>query len=598
MEEEVSGRSVFWALTAIILNAMLQPSCASYTINGSTLDGSLWPIRSSPVICVYDALTELRIMFGSSDWRTAPSRLHVGESSESHTTSAIMKLAVFLLGVLPQAVKLFSMRGIPLSQALAAVYLGSSLINLFRSFGKHAHEDMVQYVQAMRPVKTQATRDIVLDLHWVIHVIGAFVVWYHISGEAHIEASENVKNGVDWVYTCVTIGGFVYILQHTTFMLLAMKPPIPRSPAIIVTVWTNCFGIPGLLKCPECRKNGGVDRIMFAIALLLSLSIACYLLAYFVWLAMKRFMSLRSDVVIVHEMTSVINAEDDAYREEHSQEDGDNIDIVMPVPDVSAAQEVSGADQAEAVQNLTRPEQMASDPVEDTVSAIIPERQPEGEATADPTLSTVSGQPEKEEEALGWVATVFVWMAVGAFFPLMILLVYSGLWDFDARHAEEEAHIASQSNVEEARHTAASRNFREKLEDVWRGFTAARVWSFSLAAIQWPIRFAIRVVLTIVWRLVLSFLSLFEYTGNWYAHIVQKHPMDVLLIAFGAVNLVTIAIVYLCLFDPRGTFNPSWNRCVKFLSRSFHSHLSRFVETKLVQSVEKLLHIQNVSGVY
>lgn len=165
LAQEVTGQSVFWAIIALALNAVSQTSVLE-TIGSQPADASVLPIslgRSSPIISLLDAMTEgvMLTMLVTQKLRryyikeTPPVRdlptqtepvtsanlpLDENHAGQTHSmvpnqatpiarTIILLKLALFFLGVLPQAIKLFAMQGVPGVQSCAAVFLLASVTN-------------------------------------------------------------------------------------------------------------------------------------------------------------------------------------------------------------------------------------------------------------------------------------------------------------------------------------------------------------------------------------------------------------------------------------------------------------------------------------
>jgi hypothetical protein len=172
-EQQASGQSIFWALATLALTAMAQESICAYAIRGKgDFEGTLVPHRSSPFVCLVDMLAEV---FWMIHWKCNPptetgkdfdisrrqeiddlckrlkgiyslSPEEVYANSVRKTPNpylptytrekrvvVTMKLLLFTVGTLPQATKLFSMRGIPVTQALAAVYFTASVVTFIRT---------------------------------------------------------------------------------------------------------------------------------------------------------------------------------------------------------------------------------------------------------------------------------------------------------------------------------------------------------------------------------------------------------------------------------------------------------------------------------
>lgn len=153
---QVSGNSVFWALVALALNAMTGPSYIGYLgFNSGTADWPLDPLRLSPVFCGADIVMDIYFFIfpvkaddtttnslpgqdavdGDSDTLTDPVLAgdHHPEVPTILPTGSFLKMVAFFLGVLPQAIKLFSMRGIVGTQISAAVLFAAPLIRTLTS---------------------------------------------------------------------------------------------------------------------------------------------------------------------------------------------------------------------------------------------------------------------------------------------------------------------------------------------------------------------------------------------------------------------------------------------------------------------------------
>jgi hypothetical protein len=151
----VSWKTAFWTLLALALNAMTQNS----TFDRDFPSGILFPARSSPIVCAADTLEVLlRLLAYMYAGASAPAAArHVvqkrmwqpprsntvatatdddknddEEAAESPRTLGDQypraHIVVFILGVLPQAIKLFCMSGIPWTQACGGLYLSSFLV--------------------------------------------------------------------------------------------------------------------------------------------------------------------------------------------------------------------------------------------------------------------------------------------------------------------------------------------------------------------------------------------------------------------------------------------------------------------------------------
>lgn len=136
----VSWQSIFWALLALALNAMTQPSVLDLEFPQSSL---LFPSRSSAFVCVADALDVLVELFAhlcngrnirESVYQVNLGRLHhrLGQNTVPLTPTAVEQhpkcSLVLFLGTMSQFVKLCSFRGIFWAKVGAGMYLVSYVV--------------------------------------------------------------------------------------------------------------------------------------------------------------------------------------------------------------------------------------------------------------------------------------------------------------------------------------------------------------------------------------------------------------------------------------------------------------------------------------
>ncbi|KAJ4288592.1 hypothetical protein N0V90_011829 [Kalmusia sp. IMI 367209] len=136
--DQVSWQSAFWALVPIQLSVMTQPS-------GRVLDLPArlrTYARSSPIMCAFDAASKL-IEFGAILWYYGfdfqmaavalveeaygdgePEKLGI----QAVEDLGFIRALLFILGALPQVVKLLSSRGIPWTQAWTVMFLASYIV--------------------------------------------------------------------------------------------------------------------------------------------------------------------------------------------------------------------------------------------------------------------------------------------------------------------------------------------------------------------------------------------------------------------------------------------------------------------------------------
>jgi hypothetical protein len=225
--ETVSGWSVFWAMVAIVSHAMLQTSFTGYLWNGNLFKGSLWPHRSSPSICLIDGIADAYLIIRSIFIRSPDAS---NEEKGAGVNGILTKLALFFLGVVPQAIKLFSMKGIPITQVVAGMYLLPSTLGLIRSLMCDSPETGIQQLHESL-AKSKSWSDAILKATlaitgWLPHMVGAFFVWYGFVDRIGFSVSQDVVNAFKWLSLFLNIFTLFFILLNIGFVLVKNR----RSP--------------------------------------------------------------------------------------------------------------------------------------------------------------------------------------------------------------------------------------------------------------------------------------------------------------------------------------------------------------------------------
>lgn len=148
---QVSGQSALWALIALGLNAMTFPSADHLTDTSLVLSA----VRSSPLTCLADAVIVLvwiiymlylgqNVTFAA---RMVRRYFRGDEEDKPMGTRSLAGLILFILGPLPQAVKLVGMSGIPWTQSWGVCYFTSFLLLMAVDAAvlKHPHSDHSTY---------------------------------------------------------------------------------------------------------------------------------------------------------------------------------------------------------------------------------------------------------------------------------------------------------------------------------------------------------------------------------------------------------------------------------------------------------------------
>ena len=143
--------------------------------------GHSFALRSSPIICVVDSFAML-LQFVSRGIQTrsafegvnltVQARFADVQADEDGSFAALRKntvfrILLFFMGALPQAIKIYAVRGVPWTQALATVYLASFLLSEIAAV--IARLDRAQQVPSTQNTSRYAK-------FWVLSTMGVLVV--------------------------------------------------------------------------------------------------------------------------------------------------------------------------------------------------------------------------------------------------------------------------------------------------------------------------------------------------------------------------------------------------------------------------------------
>lgn len=143
----LSWQSCFWAILPIALNTMCQPSGR---IVGFSVQDS-FALRASPLVCAISTIDTIsRILYTFIKGKSFPTSCRMllkarrdeqanHGSFEDLRRNKIFRLTLFLLGALPQAIKVYACRGIPWIQGLCTMYLAPFVVDELAAWIAHFH---------------------------------------------------------------------------------------------------------------------------------------------------------------------------------------------------------------------------------------------------------------------------------------------------------------------------------------------------------------------------------------------------------------------------------------------------------------------------
>ena len=321
--QQVSGQTALWTLIALALNAMTQRSMVGEMTAPDVFVDSLVPHRSSPILCLVDSAIWVSL-FGREvvEWcrkengrgkrkggreerevreegRDKVGSCMSGEedvggqiqrSGTKNPAALTMSLVVFFLGVLPQAVKIFAMRGIPITKAFAAVFLFSSIVSAaagvlrprarsyeLMTFLKKKGENLGE------PEETD--RKVTPSLWWLFgilaHVSAYLWIWYMIAKTAHIKRVTELGHFTQFVSFIILDIWIILVAQGLTCWTLGWRSRLPQLPGgfclwLIVLLVINGRS-PGANVSASASRYNHVNSIC-------ALQLRAVVLGYLAWL--------------------------------------------------------------------------------------------------------------------------------------------------------------------------------------------------------------------------------------------------------------------------------------------------------------------------
>lgn len=621
-QQQASGKSIFWALAAIVINTMLQPSFCGYVWSGSSFEGSFWPHRSSPVICFLDSVADIWIGVKRLRGRNESPN----EYKPSNPTAVLAQLVIFIMGVLPQAIKLFSMSGIPLAQTLAAIFLFSTITSMVRTlFTENTQQDIHDLIDQIKASDHFGHVRGVCLLCWAMHGIGLYLVCHAVVDEIGIVAPIDLVNAVQWVCDLSFIAGFLYMLQHTIFVIIGMKPPIPRYPIVILIHFTGMCSLDDILVACSKSCKAHRDRDMVAFRLFLTGVVFSCCVAYLLQFCVLRLLNRRQKASFPQDQSV-----DLPLTSTHSTEDS----ATQQAQQSRSLHEIGAREESFTGRQFDPPPSYASQTSENTGQvADLPTRSADPLAhssTAQASMSNTEsakalGPPRASPPQIYGEQTIAQETASQNDIHASIT--------YEASPAQQESVSGNVDNAGDQQHTPAAEdevsniatstdpsledesgghpikrivaNIAEKIvvgigvfiilifiyadlfpsskddpnvaaqDEAERGAaksdekdsnstddTEKSGWKARLwrfaVLINTPGRFIIRMAITLWWRLTLAYMGLIIYTVNWVEWKMRSQSKDTIMIAFVVGNFAMIVLYYLVLFDGDGTFSPSW----------------------------------------
>lgn len=276
---EASGTSIFWALIALALNAMTEPSRIGILLGAGTVTNSnpgFDPLRSSPVLCAAETVLDIFFFIrGPKIQRTPPSTAAASNTTnttehrpdateqdadvlprpvvttthclEPKTDNAIssratLKVLAFFLGVLPQAIKLFSMKGIVGTQICAAMFLAASVA---RPISCKSPSDLAASIDVLKNIDTDTAPRLLwlLGFAMIAHPVVYVWLYFNITTANDSNSSFNILFYITLV--CIKACYLLFTLLTVLFNLVWRRSlPLTKWLPLFVCVKIQTLATP------------------------------------------------------------------------------------------------------------------------------------------------------------------------------------------------------------------------------------------------------------------------------------------------------------------------------------------------------------------
>lgn len=220
LSQEVTGRSAFWILATLASVVVMQPLPGSRRILRDLFEDNIDLLRCVPGVCIYDAIIDLYVLGRAIRRKTSgPLRpIQIWRITLPKASSITVKLALLIFASLPQALKVFSMRGIPATQFTASVFLFAAITRLAIQLSGLDTDD--QY-----PDTRKHGVDSLLVIFFIIPLclaqgIFTFLIWHRINLSVAMHLPPDLEEPSLWLRLgCVLAVSIQFIIWIMNFLV-------------------------------------------------------------------------------------------------------------------------------------------------------------------------------------------------------------------------------------------------------------------------------------------------------------------------------------------------------------------------------------------
>ncbi|KAF4337408.1 hypothetical protein FBEOM_8729 [Fusarium beomiforme] len=210
--DEVTGPAAFWILASLALAAIAQPSASRKKDN--LFAGNIDVIRSVPAVCVIDSIVDLFTLGGAASQLISSARSTSQTCRNSQkATGLVVRLALTIFTVLPQTIKVFSLKGVVATQICAFIFFFATVTKLLVS------------ICGLEPEGVSDSEDkhdlAFLDTLLASLLQGPFEIWiwFNISREATFQLPTQLQNFCSWLLSVITLAMLLQVIIWIAYLM-------------------------------------------------------------------------------------------------------------------------------------------------------------------------------------------------------------------------------------------------------------------------------------------------------------------------------------------------------------------------------------------
>ncbi|KAJ4258931.1 hypothetical protein NW762_008018 [Fusarium torreyae] len=274
--EEVSGQAAFWILVTLAIAAIVQPSARSRRKDRDLFDGTIDLLRCIPAVCFLDAIADL-VALGSAIYRalfTQKPAQNARRRVFPKASTFIVKLALSVVTVLPQTIKVASLKGVPATQACAFLFFIATTTKLVVDFCDL--EAGANYTNARDKdfaMRAPAVLALFLQLPFEVWI------WYNISFSVTLNLSTNMENLCSWLTIACIAVLFMQPMIWILYLIIRRRWDISASPYMVpMRGFYLLLVVLGVSKKPAAPQESGsavgppppwANRLSYTLSLML-----------------------------------------------------------------------------------------------------------------------------------------------------------------------------------------------------------------------------------------------------------------------------------------------------------------------------------------